>query len=226
MRGRALLSAQKPLLSFPFHPFAFPSGVGSVSHPTLVPPPSTVLFSLQHPGDPTSSSIQHRAFSTHHRGPSPGPGPGPGPHDSRPNVREGQTALRGGVAWSSCRVVLHPIHAKLCLPCNKVFAAVVRLRLAPRTAKRVGCGCAAGPTIRCLDADTSRTMFESNTADWEACSSHDRNLHRDDGTLLNNATPSIAVDSPMYAVEGRVDQYTTASRTNDHGTAALCSYIG
>jgi hypothetical protein len=158
MRGRALLSAQKPLLSFPFHPFAFPSGVGSVSHPTLVPPPSTVLFSLQHPGDPTSSSIQHRAFSTHQRGPSPGPGPGPGPHDSRPNVREGQTALRGGVAWSSCRVVLHPIHAKLCLPCNKVFAAVVRLRLAPRTAKRVGCGCAAGPTIRCLDADTSRTM--------------------------------------------------------------------
>jgi hypothetical protein len=123
-----------------------------------------------------------------------------------------QTTLRGGVAWRgvvSC--CLQPLHANKGCVCPVTKYLLQRcvcdwLRALRKSRLRV-CSRADDSLPR---RSTSKSNVESNSADWAACSSHDQNLHRDYGTLLNNATPSVAVDSPVHAVGGRVDQYSTA----------------
>jgi hypothetical protein len=199
MRGRAQLSAQKPFLSYPS--LSLPAW-GLPRIPTLVPSTSALTVSsilvIQHP---TASSIQYPpASSIEHP-----------PIVALPLARttRDQKSERGR---RPCAVVWRGVLS--CCPSPNTCKAVFALQQSICCSGAAAIGsedCEKGRLRVCGRADDSlprrrheQNNVESNTADWETCSSHDRNLHRDDGTLLNNATPSIAVDSPMYAVGGRL----------------------
>ncbi|PMD24743.1 hypothetical protein NA56DRAFT_497849 [Hyaloscypha hepaticicola] len=196
---------------------------------TSAPTVSSILViqhpasSIQHP----ASSIQHPASSIQHPTPTSIQRWAPTIHapalvlalalarttrDQNSERGRPQTALRGGVAWRgvvSC--CLQPLHANKGCVCPVTKYLLQRcvcdwLRALRKSRLRV-CSRADDSLPR---RSTSKSNVESNSAHWAACSSHDQNLHRDYGTLLNNATPSVAVDSPVHAVGGRVDQYSTA----------------
>jgi len=201
-------SAIKRPKAFPFLSFAFPSGGGSASHPNPRPSTSALTVSsilvIQHP---TASSIQYPPASKY----PPASSIEHPPIVALPLARttRDQKSERGR---RPCAVVWRGVLS--CCPSPNTCKAVFALQQSICCSGAAAIGsedCEKGRLRVCGRADDSlprrrheQNNVESNTADWETCSSHDRNLHRDDGTLLNNATPSIAVDSPMYAVGGRL----------------------